>query len=94
MPRVYDWVRSVKKESCEDCSSKEDLRVLVSGKTLCRKCYFKFHSKKKVSGKRKERPLSRNSHRDKLWSKIEEQEKTIQELGQELVKLKCQLEGV
>ena len=74
MSKLSDWVKENKKEACEECESIDSLRVLREGKTLCRLCYYKHHNKgrvRKVSGKRKERPLTRNSHRDKLWEEIE-----------------------
>ncbi len=81
MSKLSEWVKEVRKEACEDCSSKDDLRVIRSGRTLCKLCFYKHHNKsRKVSGKRKERPLSRNSHRDRLWQMIEEQRKEIERL--------------
>ncbi len=71
MVKLADWVKKTKKESCEECESIDSLRVIRDGKTLCKLCYYKYHNSKKVSGKRKERPLTRNSHRDKLWAEIE-----------------------
>ena len=71
MSKLSEWVKEVKKEVCEVCSSKDSLKVLRSGETLCIKCYYKHYNKSRVPGKRKEKPLTKNSHRDKLWVEIE-----------------------
>jgi hypothetical protein len=74
MVKLCDWVKKTRKEACEECSSVVDLRVLRSGKTLCKFCYYRYHNKnkpKKVSGKPKERPLTPNSKRARLWVEIE-----------------------
>ncbi len=71
MSKLSEWVKENKKEACEDCSSKESLKVLRSGRTLCIKCYYKHYNKGRVPGKRKPRPLTPTSHKSKLWAEIE-----------------------
>ena len=75
MVKLCDWVKKVKERDgkCKECGSTELLKVIREGDgiTLCKAHYFKYHNGRKVSGKRPPRPLSRNSHRDKLWAEIE-----------------------
>ncbi len=74
MVKLCDWVKKVKERDgkCRECSSVEGLKVIREGDgiTLCKAHYFKYHNSKKVSGKRKERPLTINSQRTRLWAEI------------------------
>lgn len=75
MVKLCDWVKKVKERDgkCKECSSVEGLKVIREGDgiTLCKAHYFKYHNDRKVPGKRKERPLTPTSKKDRLWAEIE-----------------------
>lgn len=81
MSKLSEWVKSVRKGSCEECASTDSLKVIREGRTLCKLCYYRYHNKsrvRRVPGKPKDKPITPNSKRARLWAEIERLRSLIQ----------------